>query len=32
MALATMIEGVRAAIECAITVRDDLGTSGGTTH
>ncbi|MBA8889082.1 pyroglutamyl-peptidase [Dokdonella fugitiva] len=32
MALATMIEGVRAAIECAIGVREDLGTSGGTTH
>jgi pyroglutamyl-peptidase len=32
MALVTMIEGVRAAIECAISVREDIGTSGGTTH
>ncbi|HEU4665620.1 MAG TPA: pyroglutamyl-peptidase I, partial [Dokdonella sp.] len=32
MALATMVEGVRTAIECAIAVRDDLRTSGGTTH
>lgn len=32
MALATMIDGVRAAIECALTVREDHVTSGGTTH
>lgn len=32
MALGTMIEGVRAAIECALDVREDLATSGGTTH
>ncbi|HEY6940990.1 pyroglutamyl-peptidase I [Dokdonella sp.] len=32
MALATMIEGVCAAIECAIVLRDDLETSGGATH
>ena len=32
MALETMIEGVRATIECALGVREDLATSGGTTH
>lgn len=30
MALATMVEGVRAALECALAVRDDLRESGGT--
>jgi len=32
MALQTMIEGVRAALECAITTRDDLQIPGGATH
>ena len=32
MALATMIEGIHAAIECALAVQEDLATSGGTTH
>jgi hypothetical protein len=27
-----MIEGVRASIDCAIAVREDIGVSGGTTH
>jgi len=30
MALATMVEGVHAALECALAVRDDLRESGGT--
>ena len=30
MALATMLDGVRAALECAIAVREDLRESGGT--
>ena len=30
MALATMVEGVRAALACALAVRDDLRESGGT--
>ena len=32
MALQTMIEGVRAALECAIKTHDDLPVPGGTTH
>lgn len=32
MALATMIAGVRAALECAITTADDLRVAGGATH
>jgi len=32
MALQTMIEGVRAALECALTTRDDLQVPGGATH
>jgi len=32
MALQTMIEGVRAALECAITTHDDLQIPGGATH
>lgn len=32
MALATMIEGVRAALECAVTTADDLAVAGGSTH
>ena len=32
MALDTMIAGVRAAIECALTTREDLRVSGGATH
>ena len=30
MALAIMIDGIRAALECALAVRDDLHESGGT--
>ena len=32
MALATMVDGVRAAIECAVATRRDLRISGGATH
>ena len=32
MALQTMIDGVRAALECAIGTHSDLSVSGGTTH
>lgn len=32
MALETMIEGVRASIECAIATRADIGAIGGATH
>jgi pyroglutamyl-peptidase len=32
MALATMIDGVRAAIECAVATRRDLRIAGGSTH
>ncbi|WP_395681675.1 pyroglutamyl-peptidase I [Dokdonella sp.] len=32
MALQTMIDGVRAALECAIGTHNDLSVSGGTTH
>ncbi len=32
MALATMVAGVRAALECALDTRTDLAVPGGTTH
>jgi hypothetical protein len=32
MALETMIEGLRAALECAIATRRDLRFAGGDTH
>jgi pyroglutamyl-peptidase len=32
MALQTMIDGIRAALECALATRDDLHVTGGATH
>ncbi|MEZ5462138.1 pyroglutamyl-peptidase I [Dokdonella sp.] len=32
MALATMVDGIRAAIECALLTKSDLHVAGGTTH